>query len=57
MITKFVLENVNGFVVLAGVGWLLSGIADVSRPTAKIVAGLLVMAIGMFPYLRRRRKP
>jgi len=51
------LENLNGLAVLAGAAWCYVGIAGVSRHAADIVAGVVVMAIGVYPYVRRRRKP
>lgn len=50
------LENVNGLAVLGGAGWLCLGIAGYSRPLAHIVAGGLLMAIGLVPYLRRWKR-
>jgi len=52
-----VLENVNGLVVLGGAVWLYVGLAGFSRHAADVVAGLTVMAIGVYPYLKRRKKP
>lgn len=51
------LENLNGLVVLAGAGWLFVGIAGFSRHAADIVAGVVLMAVGVYPYLRRRKTP
>ena len=53
-----VLENVNGLAVLAGAIWLYIGVAGVSVHAANALAGGLLLAIGAFPYvMRRRRKP
>ncbi len=51
------LENLNGLAVLGGAAWLYVGLAGVSRHAADIVAGVVVMAIGVYPYVRRTRKP
>ena len=51
------LENVNGLAFVLGACWCYLGLAGVSRPAANIVAGALVMAIGAYPYLKRRKKP
>lgn len=53
----FLRENVNGFVVLGGAAWLYLGLSGWSRHAADVVAGLVVMTIGVYPYLRRKRKP
>ena len=50
-------ENVNGCVFLAGAAWCYVGLAGWSRSTANVVAGVLLMAIGAFPYVRRKRQP
>lgn len=57
-----VLENINGLVVLGGAGWLYCGVRGFSRPAADVVAGVVLMALGAFPYvwrtaLLRKRKP
>ncbi len=51
------LENVNGLAFLVGACWLYVGLAGISRPAADVTAGMVLMAIGAFPYLRRKRKP
>lgn len=51
------LENLNGLVVLLGAAWLFVGIAGFSRHAADIVAGVVLMAVGVYPYLRRRKNP
>jgi hypothetical protein len=51
------LENLNALVVLAGFTSLVLGVAvRFSWPAAAIVAGLLIMAAGLYPYLRPMRK-
>lgn len=52
----FLLENANGLTFVAGAAWLYVGVAGYSTPAANIVAGALVMAIGVGPYLRRKRQ-
>jgi hypothetical protein len=52
-----VLENVNGLAVLGGACWLYVGIAGWSTHAANIVVGLLLITIGVIPYLRRKRHP
>jgi hypothetical protein len=49
-------ENVNGLAVLGGACWLYVGLAGFSPHAADVVAGVLLMAIGLVPYLRRLRK-
>lgn len=50
-------ENANGLTVLVGAGWLYVGIHGVSPPAADIVAGVILMALGLRPYLSRARRP
>lgn len=52
-------ENANGLLVLGGAAWCYAGIAGFSRHAADVVAGVLLMAIGVAPYVRRmwKRKP
>lgn len=52
-----VLENLNGLAVLGGAAWCYVGIAGFSRHAADVVAGVVLMAVGAYPYLTRRRKP
>lgn len=52
-----VLENVNGLTFLAGAGWCYLGLMEFSPRLANVVAGALLMAIGLVPYMRRKRKP
>lgn len=52
---RLAVENARGLLFVGGSAWLYHGLAGVSRPVANIVAGLLLMAIGAYPYLRRKR--
>jgi hypothetical protein len=52
-VLTLVLENVNGLAVLGGAIWLYVGVAGFSRPAADIVAGVLLLTVGVVPYLRR----
>ena len=51
------LENVNGLAFLGGSWWLYVGLAGFSRHAADVMAGLLLIAIGAYPYVQRKRKP
>ena len=51
-----VLENVNGCAFVSGFGLLYVGVRGFSPHAADVVAGVLLMAIGAFPYLVRMRK-
>lgn len=50
-----VLENARGLLVAAGGCWLYVGIAGFSRPAANVAAGLLLIAIGAYPYVKPKR--
>ncbi len=52
----FVEENLNFLVVVSGFAVLYVGLSSLSRPVANIVAGVIVMALGAWPYLRVRKK-
>ena len=52
----FVVENVNGVVVGVGAWLLYSGIRAFSPAAADVVAGVMLMAIGAFPYVVRRQR-
>ncbi len=52
----FVLENANGLTFVLGAGWCYLGLLEVSVPLAHIVAGVGLMAIGVVPYVRRKRQ-
>ena len=54
--TAFVLENVNGCVFVCGAITCYAGIRGFSPNAADVVAGVLLMAIGAFPYVLRLRK-
>ncbi len=54
---RHVVENANGLAVLGGAGCLYLGVAGFSRPAAGVVIGVLLLAIGLAPYLQRKRKP
>ena len=48
-------ENARGIVCLVGGVWLYHGIAGFSPAAADVVAGLLLIAVGAYPYLRAQR--
>jgi len=50
-------ENVNGLAVLGGAIWLYVGVHGFSPAAADIVAGVLLIAIGLRPYLQGSRRP
>ena len=53
-----VAENVNGGALLIGWIWLFIGLRQMSPPVADIVTGILLMALGAYPYVRRlKRRP
>ncbi len=54
---RHVVENANGLAVLVGAGCLYGGVAGFSRPAAAVVIGVLLLAIGLSPYVQRKRKP
>lgn len=49
-------ENVNGLAFLGGACWLYIGLAGFSPHAADVVAGGVLMAVGAYPYLKRKRK-
>ena len=51
-----VLENVNGCAFVSGFGLLYLGVRGFSPPAADVVAGVVLMAIGAWPYVLRMRK-
>lgn len=51
-----VLENVNGCAFVSGFGLLYVGVRGFSPSAADVVAGVLLMAIGVVPSLLRLRK-
>jgi hypothetical protein len=50
------IENARGLLVVVGAAWLYHGLAGFSVPAANVVGGVLVMAVGAYPYLLRKRK-
>jgi hypothetical protein len=56
-VSKVLGRNLNGLLVLIGLGLLLSGIRQWSPPAALVVGGLFAIAIGLRPYLRAKRNP
>jgi len=56
-VTAAALENVNGLAFLGGACWLYIGIAGFSRAAADVVAGVVLMVVGAYPYVQRKRKP
>jgi len=54
-VLREVLENLNLIAMVGGFVVLYVGLSSLSRPVANIVTGLLVMAIGAWPYLRVRK--
>lgn len=53
----FLAENARGLLFVTGAGWLYIGIAGFSAHAADIFGGAVVMFIGAYPYLQRKRKP
>ena len=51
------LENLNGAVVLVGAVWLYVGVRGFSPHAADVVAGAALLAIGVWPYVQRTRRP
>jgi hypothetical protein len=47
----YVAENVNLVLFLCGFGVLYAGLSSLSRPWANVIAGCLVMAVSLYPYL------
>lgn len=47
--------NVNALIFAAGFGTFVAGLSAWSRPLAAMVAGGLLMLLGVWPYLQRRR--
>lgn len=52
-----VLANLNALVYLCGFALLCLGVAGWSVPAAQVVAGVLLMCMAAWPYLRPARKP
>lgn len=51
-----VAEHQNTIVFGAGFGWLYAGVAGFSRPAANMTAGLILIAIAVWPYWRLSRQ-
>lgn len=52
----FGLENIRGLLFVTGAGWLYIGVAGFSGPAADIFGGAVLMAIGAYPYLRKKAR-
>ena len=52
---KLLAENINFVAFSCGFALLYVGLSSVSRPVANIVAGVLVMGLSAWPYLRVRK--
>lgn len=48
-------DNLRGLVCLFGAGWLYYGIAGWSVPAANTFGGALVLSMGLYPYVYRKR--
>ena len=46
-------ENVNALCFLTGFGAMAWGVGQWSTPLAAVVAGVLVMGLAAYPYLRK----
>lgn len=55
-ISSVLVANINTAVFGAGFGLLYAGVGGFSWPAANVTAGVLLMAIGAWPYLSRSRK-
>lgn len=53
-ILALMLSNANAMTFLAGFGLAYTGIADWSRAAADLAAGLVLMFVGAWPYVRTR---
>jgi len=49
----FLLANVNALIFVAGFVVFVAGVSAYSGPLAAVVAGGLLMLMGVWPYLRR----
>lgn len=56
VIGRQVVDNLRGLLVGAGGAWLCYGVAGFSRPAAHMLAGALLMSVGVYPYLQPKRK-
>lgn len=50
---RLLTENVHGLVFVVGAVWLYLGLYSLSPPAANIVTGVILLAIGAWPYLTR----
>lgn len=50
------LQNVNGILFAVGLALLIAGVREWSPAAANVVAGVVAMAIGVTPYVLRRKK-
>ena len=55
-IRRALAENLNAIVYIAGFGLLCLGVSGWSVPAAQVVAGILLMGIASWPYLKPARK-
>lgn len=53
---RLLLANVRTLLVAVGFGALYVGVSEFSRPAANIVAGLILMSLGVMPYVVRSKK-
>lgn len=49
---RVVAENVNGLLVLLGLATVCASVAQWSGPAAGVIGGVMLTAIGIWPYLR-----
>jgi hypothetical protein len=52
---RWLLNNINGFLFVVGFALLSAGIAAWSPPAAAVVAGVVLMALGLWPYITIRK--
>lgn len=50
-------DNANTLVFVLGALWCYDGMKGFSIPAANVVVGVVLMALGAYPYLQRKRKP
>ena len=50
-------QNLNALVYMLGFTLLCLGVAGWSVPAAEVTAGLLLMVMAVWPYVRPTRKP
>jgi hypothetical protein len=49
----FAVANVNAILFVAGIVALYAGVAGISQPWANVVLGVVLMALGAYPYVRK----